>query len=224
MGNPLIPVIFQVFFLRLPKEYIGKLFRGIILTLLGLALFLQGVKVGFLPIGSQIGQVLSQMSSKWVIILLGFSFGLVATLAEPAVRIMSYEVEKASGGAIPARIIIIALSLGVALFVALGMTRLLLGLPLYYFLIPGYLLALVLLPFSNSTFISIAFDSGGVAAGPMTVTFVMAVAVGLAGALENRNAVLDGFGLIALVALAPIILIMFFGLIYSAKKASGHPH
>lgn len=213
----IIFTIFQLFFLRLPKEYLGKVIRGIFLTLIGLTLFLQGVKVGFLPVGYQIGETLSRIDARWIIIPVGFLFGLVATLAEPAVRIMSYEVEKASSGDIPARIIIITLSVGVALFVALGMARLLLGLPLKYFLIPGYLVVLLLLPFSDRTFISIAFDSGGVATGPMTVTFVMAVAVGLARAMENRNAVLDGFGLIAQVALAPIISIMIFGFIYSAK-------
>lgn len=214
----IILVIFQLFFLRRPKEFIQSMAKGFLLTFIGLILFLQGVKVGFLPIGSQIGELLAQITSRWLIIPLGFLFGLVATLAEPAVRIMSYEVEKASSGVIPAQVIIITLSVGVGLFVALGMVRILLGLSLYYIIIPGYILALILLKFSDQTFIAIAFDSGGVATGPMTVTLVMAIAVGLARSMENRDPVIDGFGLIALVALAPIISIMIFGLIYMAKR------
>jgi len=211
-------IIFQVFFLRLPRESISVIVRGIVLTLLGLILFLQGVQVGFLPVGSEVGRLLGDLTFRWLIVPLGFCFGLVATLAEPAVRIMSYEVERVSSGAIPSRIIILFLSLGVAIFVALGMVRILTGLSIYYFIIPGYLAAMVMLKFSDPTFTAIAFDSGGVATGPMTVTFVMAMAVGLAGAMDNRDPVLDGFGLIALVALAPIISIMTFGLIYSARK------
>lgn len=166
----IIFTIFQVFYLRLPGEYLEKIIKGVLLTIIGLTLFLQGVQVGFLPVGYQIGEKLSQIDHRWIIIPLEFQFGLVATLAEPTVRIMSYELEKASSGAIPARIIILTLSLGVALFAALGMARLLLGLSLLYILIPGYLLVMVMLPFSDRTFISIAFDSGGVATGPMTVT------------------------------------------------------
>lgn len=214
----IIFIIFQFFFLRRPKEFIKNMAIGYFLTFIGLILFLQGVKVGFLPVGSQIGEHLAQITSKWVIIPLGFFFGLVATMAEPAVRIMSYEVEKTSSGVIPALVIIITLSMGVGLFVALGMLRILLGISLYYIIIPGYILALILLKFSDPTFAAIAFDSGGVATGPMTVTIVMAMAVGLAGSMENRDAVIDGFGLIALVALAPIISIMVFGLLYIAKR------
>lgn len=214
----IIFILFQIFFLHLPRESISVIVRGIVLTFLGLILFLQGVKVGYLPVGSEVGLLLGEITSRWLIIPLGFCFGLVATMAEPAVRIMSYEVEKASSGAIPSRVIILFLSLGVALFVALGMVRILSGLSIYYFVIPGYLAAIIMLKFSDPTFTAIAFDSGGVATGPMTVTFVMAMAVGLAGAMDNRDSILDGFGLIALVALAPIISIMTFGLIYSARK------
>jgi len=211
-------VIFQVFFLRFPRQSLANLVKGVLLTFVGLVLFLQGVKVGFLPVGAQIGENLGSMDHKWLLLPIGFCFGFVATFAEPAVRIMSHEVEKASGGAIRARFIIVGLSLGVAMFVALGMVRILSGMSLYYFIVPGYIVAMVMLKFSDPTFISIAFDSGGVATGPMTVTFVMALAVGVAKALQHRHPVLDGFGLIALVALAPILSVMTLGLIYSAKE------
>lgn len=214
----IIFVFFQFLFLRRPKEFCRNILIGFLLSFIGLILFLQGVKVGFLPVGFQIGELLAQINSKWIIIPIGFFLGLVATLAEPAVRIMSYEVEKVSTGVIPARVIIATLSIGVGLFVALGMVRILFGIPFYYIIIPGYILALILLKFSDPIFMAIAFDSGGVATGPMTVTIIMAMAVGLARSMENRDAVVDGFGLIALVALAPIISILIFGLIYMAKR------
>ncbi len=212
--------VFQFFFLRLPREFIVNLAKGLALSFLGLVLFLQGVKVGFLPAGTKMGEILGSVSYRWILIPIGFSLGFVATIAEPAVRILSNEVEKASSGAIRGRTILSALALGVAFFVALGMVRIIYGIPIHYIIIPGYLIALVMLKFTDSTFISIAFDAGGVATGPMTVTFVMAMAVGVATVMENRSPILDGFGLIALVALAPILSVMGFGLLYSARKGN----
>ncbi len=209
--------VFQIVHLKLPATALVRLAKGLALTFSGLVLFLQGVKAGFLPVGQEMGRALGTLDHGWVIVPIGFFLGLAATAAEPAVRILGQEVEKASTGAIRSRIIILTLSLGVAVFVALGMLRILTGTSLYWFVIPGYGAALAMLPFSDRTFISIAFDSGGVATGPMTVTFVMALAVGVAAALEHRNPVLDGFGLIALVALAPILSVMTLGLIFSVR-------
>ena len=142
----------------------------------------------------------------------------MATIAEPAVHILSYEVEKASAGSIREKTILATLSLGVALFVALGMAKIIYGVPIHYILVPGYLLALLLMRFCDPTFVAIAFDAGGVATGPMTVTFVLAVALGIATAMEGRDPVLDGFGLIALVAMAPILSVMVLGLIVTSVK------
>ncbi len=209
---------FQVTFLKLPKEYVANLLKGVAMTYLGLVLFLQGVKVGFLPAGTAMGEILGGAAHKWMLIPIGLILGFVATIAEPAVRILSFEVEKASAGSIRARVILFTLAFGVSLFVALGMLRIVYGIPIHYLVVPGYLLSIAMLRFADPTFISIAFDAGGVATGPMTVTFVMAIAVGAATVMENRNPVLDGFGLIALVALAPILSIMALGLLYSMKK------
>ncbi len=211
-------IFFQVFFLKLPREYVFNLLKGVVMTSVGLVLFLQGVKVGFLPTGTAMGEILGGSGRPWFLIPIGFGFGLVATIAEPAVRILSFEVEKASNGAIRAKVILITLSLGVALFVALGMVRTIYGIPVHYLVIPGYLGALAMLKFSDQTFTSIAFDAGGVATGPMTVTFVMALSVGVASVMEGRNPILDGFGLIALVALAPILSVMVLGLFYSSGR------
>ena len=211
-------VFFQVLFLKLPRQYVINLFKGIFLSIVGLTLFLQGVQVGFMPVGTSMGRIISGLEHVWILIPIGFILGVVATVAEPAVRILCYNVEKASAGSLKQRLILTTLSLGVGIFVALGMGKIIFGFSLYYIIIPGYLLALIMMLFCEQTFISIAFDAGGVATGPMTVTFVMAIALGLAEALEGRSAVQDGFGLIALVALAPILSVMSVGLILSTKS------
>lgn len=210
--------VFQIFFLKLPRQYVLNLLKGLVLSFVGLVLFLQGVKVGFLPAGTKMGEILGNVSYRWILVPIGFCLGFVATFAEPAVRILSFEIEKTSSGAIRAKVIVLPLALGVACFVALGMFRILHGIPIHYFIVPGYLMAIVMLKFTDAAFVSIAFDAGGVATGPMTVTFVMAMAVGVATVLENRSPILDGFGLIALVALAPILSLMGFGLLYSSRR------
>lgn len=214
----LLTAIFQVFIVKLPKEKLYNIVAGLILAFLGLALFLQGVKIGFFPTGEAMGVALGSKPYNWITIPIGFILGFFATLAEPAVRVLNSEVEKASGGYIPQQLMLYTLSSGVGLAVAASMFRILSGLPLWYFIVPGYLLALMLIRFSSHTFISIAFDSGGVATGPMTVTFVMAVAIGVAGAIEGRDPLLVGFGMISLVALAPILSVLLLGMLYSRKE------
>jgi len=211
-----ILVLFLLFLLafKLPKKMLLTLFQGIIFAFLGLTLFLQGVHVGFLPVGNEMGAIIGGMSNRWILIPLGFILGFVATLAEPAVRILCNQVEKTSSGSIRSNTILLTLCLAVGIFIALGMTRVVYGIPFYYIIIPGYLLAIILMIFSKPSFTSIAFDSGGVATGPMTVTFIMAMAVGAADIMEGRDAVVDGFGLIALVALAPIIMVMLLGFLF----------
>jgi hypothetical protein len=205
--------------LRLPRSYVLRLMKGIVLSYVGLILFLQGVTQGFLPAGTEIGRIIGGAPWRWALVPLGFFFGLAATAAEPAVRVLGIEMEKASGGAVSQKPVLVTLSLGVGVFVALAMFKLLAGVSILWFVVPGYLLALIMTRFSTPSFISAAFDAGGVATGPMTVTFVMAIALGAAGALEGRDAVADGFGLIALVALAPILSVMTLGILYSRKRS-----
>jgi len=161
-----------------------------------------------------LGSVIGAMANRWILIPIGFILGFVATLAEPAVRILCRQVEKSSSGYIRGFIVMYTLCLAVGLFIALGMTRIVYGIPFYYLIIPGYILAIILMFLSKPSFTAIAFDSGGVATGPMTVTFIMALAIGAADVIEGRDSVADGFGLIALVALAPIIMIMLLGFLY----------
>lgn len=205
--------------LRLPRSYVLRLMKGIVLSYVGLVLFLQGVTQGFLPAGTEIGRIIGGAPWRWALVPLGFFFGLAATAAEPAVRVLAIEMEKASGGSVSQKPVLVTLALGVGVFVALAMFKLLAGISILWFVVPGYLLALIMTRFSTPSFISAAFDAGGVATGPMTVTFVMAIALGAAGALEGRDAVADGFGLIALVALAPILSVMTLGILYSRKRS-----
>ncbi|HBT20285.1 MAG TPA: DUF1538 domain-containing protein [Peptococcaceae bacterium] len=214
----LLFIILQVWLLKFPKEKVYVIIKGLFLTLIGTSLFLQGVYMGFLPVGEVMRKTLGTLKYKWLIIPLGFVLGFVAVFAEPAVRVLNYEVEKASGGYIPQQLMLYTLSLGVAFSVALAMVRILYGVPLLYFIIPGYGLAFIMAHYSTPTFVAIAFDSGGVAAGPMTVTFFLAMALGIAAAIEGRNPLIEGFGMIALVALSPILAVLLLGLLYRRKE------
>lgn len=207
-------IIFQIFFVRMERSKLYQTLVGILFTVLGLALFLQGVHIGFLPMGEEIGLTIGALSYNWILIPIGFVLGFVTTIAEPAVRVLNYEVEKVSSGSIKGKILLYTLSIGVGLFVAIAMLRILYGIPLMYILVPGYILAFILTKFSSKTFISIAFDSGGVATGPMTATFILAIAVGTASELEGRNPLIEGFGLVSLVALAPVLAVLVLGMVY----------
>ncbi|MFT4309616.1 MAG: DUF1538 domain-containing protein [Candidatus Woesearchaeota archaeon] len=217
-------IFFQIFYLKLPFQRIIIVAKGTLLAFMGLSLFLHGVKIGLLPVGQEMGSILGSIEHKWIIVLIGFLLGFVSTYAEPAVRVLNYQVEKVSGGSIKKSVMLYTISIGVGISVALAMIRILYGINLWYYLIPGYLIAFILMKYSTTRFVSIAFDSGGVATGPMTVTFVFALCVGLAASIEGRNPLIEGFGLIALVALAPILSVMILGLFYKdddEKKNAG---
>lgn len=211
-------LVFQIFYLKLPRVYIVNLARGILLTFLGMVLLLQGVHVAFLPAGNEIGEAVAMFDQQWLLVPFGFFLGFLATYAEPAVRVLCYQVRESSGGYIGDSLILYTLSLGVASSVALGMIRIVYGIPLLYFIIPGYLIAIILLYFSEKEFVGVAFDSGGVATGPMAVTFLLSLAVGVAAGIEGRNPVVDGFGLVALIALAPILSVLMLGILYRRTR------
>jgi len=210
-------IIFQLFFLKLSKRKLLDIFIGFFLTFLGLSLFLQGVHIGFLPIGEQMGIELSSMNL-WLLIVIGFILGFFAIYAEPAVSVLLHQVDEASGGYIPQKVLLYTISLGVGLAISLSMVRILLGLSLWFFLLPGYIIALFMVKFTSKTFTSIAFDSGGVATGPMTATFLLALFVGIASGNEGSDPLLDGFGMVALVALAPILSVLSLGILFARKE------
>lgn len=211
-------ILFQVTYLKLPMGHVINLFKGIFFTLIGMILFLQGVHIAFIPAGDAIGSFFSAIGKAWILIPFGFFLGMLATYAEPAVRILSNQVEQSSSGFIKGTLILYTLSIGVGIAVALGMARIVIGFPFLPLIIIGYAIAIILLWLSDRDFVAIAFDSGGVATGPMAVTFLMALAVGVAAGIEGRDPIIDGFGLIALIALAPILSILVLGIYFRIKK------
>lgn len=211
-------IIFQFWILKLSGAKFMNMLKGMVLTFIGLSLFLQGVKVGFLPAGEVMGEALGTMPNIWVLIPIGFIIGLATVLAEPSVHTLIYQVESVSGGYIPQKVMLYTLGLGAGVSVAASMLRLILGIPLWWFLVPGYIMAFILTRYCKGQFVSIAFDSGSVATGPMTVTFVLAITLGIAAAMEGRDPLLEGFGLIALVAMSSILAVLVLGVLYDKKE------
>lgn len=185
-------------------------------TVIGLILFLTGVNIGFAPVGSLLGGGLAGGVFKWALVPVGIVIGYYIVKAEPAVRVLNEQVEEITGGMVSYKMMNASMSLGVACAVALAMTRVLTGISIYWIVIPGYVLALVLSRFVPPVFVGIAFDSGGVASGPMTSTFLLPLAMGACTAVGG-NVVTDAFGVVALVALAPLIAIQVMGLVYARK-------
>jgi len=220
----LLPIIvffifFQIFSLKLPMRKVLKIAVGILYTFVGLVLFLTGVNVGFMPVGSLLGEKIAQMPFKEVIIPIGMIMGYFVVEAEPAVHVLTAQVNEISDGSIPHRAMSLSLSIGVSISLGIAMLRVLYGLSIYYFLLPGYVLAIVLTFFSPKIFTSIAFDSGGVVSGPMTATFLLPFAFGASKALGG-NTTTDAFGLVAMVAMTPLITIQVLGIYYKLKKSA----
>lgn len=217
----LILMIFQKK-LKLSKRTLRKIVLGFIYTLIGLTLFLTGVNAGFMDAGKVIGYKLAMLESKFLIIAVGFVLGFTTILAEPAVYVLTKSIENVTSGYIKRKAVLIALSIGIGFAVALSTIRILVPeLQLWHYLLPGYIIALVMTFFSPKLFVGIAFDSGGVASGPMTATFILAFTQGAAEAVETANVLIDGFGMIATVALMPLIALQTLGIIYKIKSRKG---
>ena len=219
--SALLPVIvfcalFQLIFRRFHKAQLTKIGIGFLYTFIGLALFLTGVNVGFMPAGHYLGQQLALSGRSWLLIPLGMLIGYFLVTAEPAVHVLNRQVENITNGGISQRAMMLSLSIGVACSVGLAMLRVLTGLSIYWVLIPGYAAALIMSRFVPPVFVGIAFDSGGVASGPMTSTFLLPLAMGACSAVGG-NVVTDAFGIVALVALAPLIAIQIMGLLYARR-------
>ena len=210
-------LLFQVFSLRLRRLPLTKIVMGVGYTFLGLVLFLTGVNVGFSPLGYVLGKELVTSGLSALLIPLAMLMGWFIIDAEPAVHILNKQVEELTSGAISAKAMGLSLSVAVALANGLAMVRVLTGLPILYFLLPGYAVALGLSFFVPRTFTAIAFDSGGVASGPLTATFMLPFAMGACEALGG-NVMTDAFGLVALVAMMPLITVQVMGGIYVLKS------
>ena len=209
--------IFQIVSLHLHKKTLVKIIIGIIYTYIGLVLFLTGVNVGFMPAGNYLGQVIAGLSYPWIIVPIGMLIGYFIVKAEPAVYVLTEQVEELTSGAISAKAMGMSLSIGVAFSLGLAMVRVLTGISISWFLLPGYAVALGLTFFVPKIFTAIAFDSGGVASGPMTATFLLPFSMGACEALGG-NVVTDAFGVVAMVAMTPLITIQILGLIYQIQE------
>ena len=209
--------IFQIVSLHLHKKTLVKIIIGIIYTYIGLVLFLTGVNVGFMPAGNYLGQVIAGLSYPWIIVPIGMLIGYFIVKAEPAVYVLTEQVEELTSGAISAKAMGMSLSIGVALSLGLAMVRVLTGISILWFLLPGYAVALGLTFFVPKIFTAIAFDSGGVASGPMTATFLLPFSMGACEALGG-NVVTDAFGVVAMVAMTPLITIQILGLLYQIQE------
>ncbi len=204
-------IILQIAVLKLPMRKLGQIAVGIAYTFLGLVIFLTAVSVGFMPIGYKLGTELADLHPA-ILIVGGFILGLVVVLAEPAVHVLNKQVEDITAGSVSKRSMMIALSVGVGISIALSMLRIVLDFPILYYVIPGYLLSLGLSFFVPGIYTAIAFDSGGVASGPLTSGFILPLAIGACCVLQGEEKVMaDGFGIVAMVAMTPLITIQLLG-------------
>ena len=203
-------VILEIAILKLPKKKLVQIAVGIGYTFLGLVIFLSAVKLGFMPVGYKLGV---QLAEKPVaIVIISFVIGMLVVLAEPAVHVLNRQVEGITEGTVSRRSMTVALCCGVGISICLSIIRIILDFNILYYLIPGYLISLGLSFFVPRMYTAIAFDSGGVASGPLTSTFILPLAVGACVALQGQDKILtDGFGVVAMVALAPLITIQLLG-------------
>ena len=209
--------LFQIITRRYKRHQLMRMISGFIFTYIGLALFLCGVNVGFMPAGQIIGAGIAHSAHPWLLVPIGMVIGYFIVAAEPAVHVLNKQVEEISNGSVTHKMMGNALSIGVCISVGIAMLRILTGIPIMYFLIPGYTFAIVLTKFVSPIFTGIAFDSGGVASGPMTATFLLPFAMGACEAVGG-NIMTDAFGIVAMVAMTPLITIQMMGLISKMKE------
>jgi hypothetical protein len=208
--------VFQLISRRYKKQQLLRIMMGFVYTFIGLALFLTGVEVGFIPVGHLFGYELARTDIKWALVPLGMIIGYFIVAAEPAVHVLNKQVEDVSQGAITQKVMNTALSIGMSLALGITMVRILSGISIMWILIPGYAFALILTFFVPRIFTGIAFDSGGVCSGPMTSTFLLPLALGTCEGVGG-DMMKDAFGIVAMVAMTPLVVIQLLGLIYGRK-------
>ncbi len=226
----LLPIIvlyllFQIFSFKYPKNKVLDITRGVILTYLGLVIFMLGVNGGFMAVGSILGRSLTQTNSPFLILLVSLGLGLATVLAEPAVHVLTDQVATITANSVRRALVFTFLSLAVGLALFLSALRILVpSIELWMYLLPGFGLTVLLAFFTDDLFVGMAYDAGGVASGPMTASFSLAFIQGIASAVPNADVVSDGFGMIAIVALTPILALEILGLLYRRalkNKAKG---
>ena len=212
-------LIYQLFTVRVQKKELAQIFIGAGYTFMGMVLFLVGVNVGFMPVGSYLGETFANLSYAWVIIPVGMVIGFCMTYAEPAVGVLNKQVEEATSGTIPPKVIPMAMALGVALSSAIAMTRALTEISILPFIVVGYIAAVILSFYCPTIFTTIAFDAGGVASGVMAATFLLPLSIGVCTArgASPEEIMINAFGTIALVAMTPTVSIQIVGVLYKIK-------
>ena len=204
-------LICQCIFLKLPRKRLLKIAVGVVFTYIGLVMFLTGVNVGFMPIGYKLGYELAAVN-RWLIVGIGLLMGVLVVLAEPAIHVLNAQVEEVTGGYVSRKSMMMGLCIGVGAAITLSVIRIIFDFSIVYYVIPGYFISLALSLFVPPVYTAIAFDSGGVASGPMTSGFILPFATGVCMCLQGEAAVLrDAFGVVALVAMAPLITIQLLG-------------
>lgn len=218
----IIFLVFQKISFKMTKKAVRKILMGMLFTFMGLVFFLVGVNAGFMDVGSAMGYNLASLDNKTYIIIIAFILGLVTILAEPAVHVLTNQIEDVTSGYVKRLVVLCTLAIGVGMAVLLSILRVLIpDLQLWHYLLPGYILAIILTYFAPKLFVGIAFDSGGVASGPMTATFILAFVQGTAEAATGADVLVDGFGMIALVAMTPLIALQILGLVFKVKSKKG---
>ena len=208
--------IFNLIMLKLNFQLLSRIGLGILYTYIGLTVFMTGANYGFMPAGAYLGQKLGELSYRWIIVPTGVMIGYLVVKAEPAGYVLMRQVEDLTDGAITGRSLQLSMSIGVGISVGLSMLRVMLGMDVLWFIVPGYMLALGMSFFSPKLFTAIAFDSGGVASGPMTAAFLLPMTMGFCMAMGG-NLAKDAFGVVALVAMTPLLTIQGLGILYRIK-------
>ena len=206
----------QAFFLRLPWEEFGLVLLGLLLTVLGFVLFIQGAKLGLLPLGQAIGTAFIERGALRPLLVFGLLLGIVLTVAEPDVRLLTFQIEEVFGDAVNRTALITAAAIGLGLFAVIALLRIALAWPIHYALIPGYGLAMVLALLADETTVTQAFDVGAVTTGPMTVPFLIALGVGIASVLGRQSRMRASFGIMAIGSVGPVLIVLIWGLIRGA--------
>ena len=204
-------------FIKFPKSKIKVILIGLIITFIGTVLFLTASSIGFHPIGFEIGSQLANYNPIWLV-LIGFSLGIFVSLAEPPVHILCHKVSDVTQGGVSKKNLLIAISIGVGISIALCMIRIIFNFSILYFLVPGYFIALGLAIFIPKIHTAIAYDAGGVASGPVTLSLILPLAIGASSILHSSNVLADAFGIVAMVSLVPLITIQLLGLKDILKK------
>jgi hypothetical protein len=207
---------------KLSRRSFRKIVTGLIFVYIGLVLFLTGVHAGFMEVGSTVGAIVASSENKIFVVIIGFALGFVTIMAEPAVYVLTHQIEDVTSGYVKRRIVLLTLAIGVGFAIALSMIRIFVpSIQLWHFLLPGLVISITLSFVVPELFVGMAYDSGGVASGPMTATFILAFAQGAAQATAGANVLVDGFGVIAMVAITPIIALQVLGFVYKVKSKKG---